>query len=456
MDLLSRIKHAWNAFSNTPEVSFTYRESGNSVKPDRVRYTRGNERSLVTAIYNRIALDVSALDFLHVQLDEHGQYKETIDSPLNQCLTLSANLDQTGTAFIHDVVSSMLDEGQVALVPIDIVGEPIVDPTQGTTDILSIRTGKIIEWYPSQVLVECYNERTGKKQRILRHKNSVAIIENPFYAIMNESNSTLQRLIRKLNILDALDEKSNSGKLDLIIQLPYTIRSETKLDQANKRKKMLEDQLSGSKYGIAYIDSTEHITQLNRAVENNLLPQIQYLQGLLFSQLGITQGILDGSADEATKANYYARIIEPIASAIVDECKRKFISRTAITQGKSIMYFRDPFKLVAASQISEIADKFTRNEILSPNEIRQIIGRKPSDDPAAGELRNRNINQNSAGMMPDPYQQPYVAPEEDPEAAYDETDEEDMTPEEYKAQLISEMQNILQELAAIENETQVE
>lgn len=386
----SRIKSAWNAFLNrdptyrTPDYGIGY-----SYRPDRPRLSRGNERSIVTSVYNRIALDVSALDIKHCVLDENKRFVSVKDTGLNTCLTLEANIDQTNRAFIQDVVMSLLDEGSVAIVPVDTSTDPTIT---GSYDILSMRTGKIIEWKPSHVRVRVYNDRTGKKEDILLPKKSVAIIENPLYAVINEPNSTMQRLIRKLNLLDSIDEQSGSGKLDLIIQLPYVIKTEARRQQAENRRKDIEMQLSGSKYGIAYTDGTERITQLNRPVENNLMKQIEYLTSMLYSQLGITQSILDGTADEQTMLNYYTRTIEPIISAIVDEMKRKFLTKTARTQDQSIEFFRDLFKLVPVNSIAEIADKFTRNEILTANEVRQIIGMKPSTDPKADKLWNSNIS----------------------------------------------------------------
>lgn len=387
----SRLKHAWNAFLNKDSTSF-YRDIGisHSYRPDRPRLTRGNERSIVTSVYNRIALDAAAINVQHVRLDENNRFLSVIESGLNGCLTVEANLDQTGRAFIQDIVMSMLDEGSVAIVPVDTTFNPEIT---GSYDILSMRTGKISEWYPSHVKVRVYNEKTGLKEDIMMSKNMVGIVENPLYAVINEPNSTMQRLVRKLNLLDVVDEQSSSGKLDLIIQLPYVIKTEARRQQAEKRRKDIEDQLAGSKYGIAYTDGTEHITQLNRSVENNLMKQIEYLTSMLYSQLGITQSILDGTADDKTMLNYYNRTIEPILSAIVDEMKRKFLTKTARSQLQSISFFRDPFKLVPVNEISEIADKFTRNEIMTSNEIRQIIGMKPSDDPKADELRNKNLSE---------------------------------------------------------------
>ena len=387
----SRIKHAWNAFMNNRDpTNYSNTGTGYTYRPDRVRFTRGNERSIVTSIYNRMALDVSAINIQHCKLDENDRFVSKVNSRLNECLNLEANYDQTGRAFIQDVVMSMLDEGCVAIVPIDTTFDPKIT---GSYDILSMRTGKILEWYPDRIRVRVYNDKTGIKEEIVVPKKTVAIIENPLFAIINEPNSTMQRLIRKLNLLDYIDEQSGSGKLDLIIQLPYVIKSEARRQQAEMRRKDIETQLSGSKYGIAYTDGTERITQLNRPVENNLMKQIEYLTSMLYSQLGITQSILDGTADEQTMLNYYNRTIEPIVSAIVDEMKRKFLTKTARTQMQSIMFFRDPFKLVPVNNIAEIADKFTRNEIMSSNEIRQIIGKKPSDDPKADKLVNSNISQ---------------------------------------------------------------
>ena len=386
----SRLKHAWNAFLNRdPTNTFS---SGMSYyyRPDRPRFTRGNERSIVTSVYNRIALDVSAISIQHVRLDDNNRFKEVIDSGLNNCLNLDANIDQTGRAFIQDIVMSMLDEGCVAIVPVETDISP--DKTE-SYKICSMRTGKILEWFSDKVKVQVYNEKTCKKEDIIVPKRTVAIIENPLYAVINEPNSTMQRLIRKLSLLDVTDEQTASGKLDLIIQLPYVIKTPARRQQAEERRKDIEMQLAGSKYGIAYTDGTERITQLNRSVENNLMKQIEYLTSMLYSQLGITQSILDGTADEQTMLNYHSRTIEPIISAIVDEMKRKFLTKTARSQNQSILFFRDPFKLVPVNNIAEIADKFTRNEIMTSNEIRQIIGMKPSDDPKADQLVNSNITQ---------------------------------------------------------------
>ena len=389
MTLGSRLKHAWNAFTAREEFkprwdigpSYSYR-------PDRPIFSRGNERSIITSVYNRIALDVAAITIQHVRLDDEGRFTSVMNSSLNDCLSLEANLDQTGRAFIQDVVQSMLDEGCVAIVPVD----TDLDPQNGSYKIETMRTGKILEWYPQYVKVRVYNEQTGKKEDIVVPKSTVAIVENPFYAVMNEPNSTMQRLIRKLNILDAIDEQSGSGKLNLIIQLPYVIKTEARRQQAEKRRKDIEEQLSGSKYGVAYTDGTEHVVQLNRPVDNNLMSQIEYLTSMLFSQLGLTQGILDGSADDKTMLNYLTRTVEPILSAIVDEMKRKFLTKTARSQKQSIMFFRDPFKLVPVGEVAEIADKMTRNEVMTSNEIRQKIGMTPSKDPNADKLRNSNLS----------------------------------------------------------------
>ncbi len=387
----SRLRHAWNAFRNRdPTEQFKDIGAGYYYRPDRVRLTRGNERSIVTSIYNRIAIDVASIDIKHCRLDDNDRFVSEIDSNLNSCLTLEANIDQTARAFRQDIVMSMFDEGCVAIVPVDTTLNP---NKTNSYDILSMRTGKILEWYPQHVKVRVYNEKTGKKEDITVPKSTVGIIENPLYSIINEPNSTMQRLIRKLSLLDITDEQTASGKLDLIIQLPYVIKTEARRQQAENRRKDIEMQLASSKYGIAYTDGTEHITQLNRSVENNLLKQIESLTSTLYSQLGITQAILDGTADEKTMLNYNNRTIEPIVSAIVDEMKRKFLTKTARSQKQTILFFRDPFKLVPVNDIAEIADKFTRNEITTSNEIRQIIGLKPSDDPKADQLINSNIRQ---------------------------------------------------------------
>ena len=404
MGLTNRLQHAWNAFMNKDPTEYVYHDYGGigyGRRPDRIRLTRGNDRSIITSVFNRIALDVAAVDLRHCRLDEDGRYSEDIDSGLNNCLTLEANLDQTARALIQDCVLSMFDEGCVALVPVDTTKDPLFTDSY---DILTMRTGSILEWKPSHVKVRVYNERTGKKEDITVPKRTVSIIENPLYAIVNEPNSTAQRLMRKLSLLDVTDEQTASGKLDLIIQLPYIVKTEARRTQANKRREDIERQLTGSKYGIAYTDGTEKITQLNRPVENNLMSQVEYLTNQLFSQLGITQSILDGTADEKTMLNYYNRSIEPIVSAIVDEMKRKFLSKTARSQKQSIKAFRDPFRLVPVNDIAEIADKFTRNEIMTSNEVRQIIGMKPSDDPKADELINSNISQPENNQPVDEYE----------------------------------------------------
>lgn len=392
----SRFKDAFNAFfSRDPTV--IYRDIGPSYsyRPDRPRLSRGNEKSIVTAVYNKIALDVASINFQHCRVDENGRFVAEINSGLNECLNLSANIDQTGRAFIQDVVLSMFDEGVVAIVPVDTTLNPKLTDSY---DILSLRTGKIIQWYPNHVKVHIYNDRTGKKEDLLLAKSDVGIVENPFFAVMNEPNSTAQRLIRKLALLDASDEQTASGKLDLIIQLPYVIKSDARKKQAEERRKDIEMQLAGSKYGIAYTDGTEKITQLNRTLENNLMKQIEYLRDMFYSQLCINQSIMDGTADDKTMLNYNNRVVEVIVSAIANEMKRKFLSKTARSQKQTISYFRDPFKLVPVNDIAEIADKFTRNEIMTSNEIRQVIGMKPADDPKADELRNSNLNHPDEGM----------------------------------------------------------
>ena len=401
MGITDRLQHAWNAFLDNDRRR-PYQDMGyfSYNKPDRVRFTRGNERSIVTSVYNRLALDVAAIAIKHVKLDENGRYTEEINSGLQNCLNVEANIDQTGRAFLQDVVMSMLDEGCVAIVPVDTTMNPMLS---GSYEINTMRTAKILEWYPAHVRVRLYNDRKGIHEELILPKANVAIIENPLYAVINEPNSTMQRLIRKLNLLDVVDEQTSSGKLDLIIQLPYVIKSEARRKQAEERRKDIEMQLSGSKYGIAYTDGTERITQLNRPAENNLMGQVEYLTNMLYSQLGLTQSILDGSADDKTMLNYYNRTIEPILAAIVDELKRKFLTKTARAQKQTIMYFRDPFKLVPVNDIAEIADKFTRNEIMTSNEIRQIVGMKPSKDPEADELRNKNLNK-SAEEMTQPVQ----------------------------------------------------
>ena len=409
LSIYSRFKNAWNAFTGNRDPTVRYQDvgAGYSYRPDRPRLSRGNERSIVTSIYNRIAMDVAALDIKHCRLDEDGRFIEELDTSLNNCLSLEANLDQTGRAFMQDVVMSMLDEGCVCIIPTDIKRSK---STGLLSDILTMRTGKIISWHPAHVRVRVYNELTGNKEDILMPKNRVCIIENPLYAVVNEPNSTMQRLIRKLNLLDFIDEQSGSGKLDLIIQLPYIIKTEARRQQAENRRKNIEAQLSGSKYGIAYTDGTERITQLNRPVENNLMKQIEYLTSMLYSQLGITQTVLDGTADEKTMLNYFNRTVEPIVAAIVDEMKRKFLSKTARSQLQSIMFFRDPFKLAPINDIAEIGDKFTRNKIMTSNEMRQKIGMKPSKDPSADKLENSNIRQ--PGETPKAAEQPNVENEE--------------------------------------------
>lgn len=395
LNLSTRLAHAWNAFTSRDPTKYIITGPGYSSRPDRPRLSRGNEKSIATSIFNRIALDVSSVNIKHCRLDKNGRYVEDIDSGLNNCLNLEANKDQTGRAFIQDVVLSMLDEGCVALVPV----ETTIDPKSSNSyQIDSMRTGKITEWYPDTVRVRLYNDRTGEKEEILLPKNQVAIIENPLYAVVNEYNSTMQRLIRKLSLLDVTDEQTASGKLDLIIQLPYVIKTEARREQVERRRKDIINQLAGSQYGIAYTDGTEKITQLNRSLENNLLKQVEYLTNMVYSQLGITQSVLDGTADEKTMLNYMNRTVEPIISAIVDELKRKFLTKTARSQLQSIVYFRDPFRLVPVNDIAEIADKFTRNEIMTSNEIRQIVGMQPSKDPKADKLVNSNISQAKQDM----------------------------------------------------------
>ena len=396
--ITERLQHAWNAFLNGEQYSYPSNVGASySYRPDRVRLTRGNERSIVTAMYNRIAMDVAAVNIKHCRLDQNDRYVETIDSKLNYALNTEANIDQTARAFIQDVVLSMFDEGVVAIVPVDTTLNPKITESY---DVVTMRTAKIVEWFPEYVRVRLYNQKTGHREDVTLPKKMVAIIENPLYSIMNEPNSTLQRLIRKLNLLDAIDEQSGAGKLDLIIQLPYTIKTEARRKQAEDRRKDIEMQLAGTKYGIAYTDATEHVTQLNRSLDNNLMKQIEYLTSMLYGQLGLTDAIFNGTADEQTQMNYYSSTIEPILSAIVNELRRKFLSRTARAQRQSIVFFRDPFKLVPVSQIADIADKFTRNEVLSSNEIRAIIGFKPIDDPRADELRNKNLNQSPDAEAP--------------------------------------------------------
>lgn len=389
--LIVRARNAWNAFMNRDPTRYDY-GFGTTFRPDRPYFTNGAEKTIVNSVYNRIALDVASIDLQHVRVDENGRFVEEMDSYLNYCLTQEANIDQTARAFLFDIALSMMDEGVVAVVPVVTDADPNIT---GGFDIQSLRTAKILEWYPEHVRVRLYNDRTGRKEELVLNKSYVAIMENPFYSVMNEPNSTMKRLIRKLSLLDSVDEQSSAGKLDMIIQLPYIIKTEARRDQAEKRRKEIEMQLAGSKYGIAYTDGTEKITQLNRPVENNLMKQVEYLNEMLYSQLGITTGIMDGTADETTMLNYNNRTIEPFISTIVDEMSRKFLTKTARTQKQRIMFFRDPFKLVPVSQLAEIADKMTRNEIMTSNEIRQIAGMKPADDPNADELRNKNLNQSN-------------------------------------------------------------
>ena len=394
MGIRDRLQHAWNAFVYNDNNYVDPQNLGglSTFKPDRVHFSRGVERSIVTSVYNRLALDVSSIAIKHVRLDENGRFKEEVDSGLQNCLNVEANIDQTGRAFLQDVVMSMLDEGCVAIVPVDTT----IDPAKsGSYEINTMRTGKILEWYPAHVRVRVYNDKKGIHEELVLPKSTVAIIENPLYAVINEPNSTMQRLIRKLNLLDVVDEQTSSGKLDLIIQLPYVIKTDARRKQAEERRKDIEMQLSGSKYGIAYTDGTERITQLNRPAENNLMKQVEYLTSMLYSQLGLTQSIMDGSADDKTMLNYYNRTVEPILAAITDEIKRKFLTKTARAQKQTVMYFRDPFKLTPVVDLAEIADKFTRNEIMTSNEIRQIVGMKPATDPSADELRNKNLNQSN-------------------------------------------------------------
>ena len=395
LNIGSRLKRAWNAFTNRdPTGGYKSVGPGYSLSPSRPRLSRGNEKSIVNAVLTRIAMDAAAIDIKHCRLDKNGRYLEDVDSPLNDCFNLSANIDQTGRAFKLDIYLSLLDEGCIALVPIDTTDNP--DDTN-SYDINSMRVCRILDWYPRHVRVLAYNDRTGEKEELVMPKSQVASIENPAYSVMNEPNSTMQRLKKKLSLLDATDEQSASGKLDLIIQLPYAVKGELRRQQAEERRKDIEDQLMNGKYGIAWTDVTEKITQLNRSVENNLMKQIEYLTNLFYSQLGVTQSVMDGTADEKTMLNYNNRTIEPLVAAVVDEVKRKFLTKTARTKGQSISYFTDPFKLVPVDNIAEIADKFTRNEIMTSNEIRQIIGMKPSDDPKADQLINSNISQPNQG-----------------------------------------------------------
>lgn len=391
MSFIDRLAHSWNAFMNKdPTYAQSYVGPSYSYRPDRPHFTRGNERSIINSVYNRIAIDASEIIIKHVRLDLNGRYIETIEDSLNLCLNLEANIDQTSRAFKQDIYQSILDEGCVAIVPVD----TDIDPKNTDSyKIETMRVGKVVEWYPRHVKVRLYNDRTGRHEDVRFPKDKVAIVENPFYSVMNEPNSTMQRLIRKLNILDVIDEQSGAGKLDLIIQLPYTIKTDARRQQADQRRKDIEQQLAGSKYGIAYTDATEHITQLNRSVDNNLMKQIEYLTTMLYSQLGLTQEIMNGTADANTMNNYYNRTIEPLVSAVVDEMKRKFLTKTARTQLQSISYFRDPFKLVSVTDLAELADKFTRNEIMTSNEFRQVVGMQPSSDPKADELRNSNLSE---------------------------------------------------------------
>lgn len=394
----NRLKHAWNAFMNkdSGRQYFNYGYSS-GYRRDRPKFSRGIDRTIISSVYNRIALDVSQITIQHVKLDDNGRYKETMDSKLNDCLTLEANIDQTSRDFIQDLVLTIFDEGCAAIVPVDTSDDIL---RTGSFDILSMRVGKIVEWFPRAVRINVYNDQTGEREEIVLPKERVAIVDNPFYCVMNESNSVVQRIIQKFRLLDAVDEYSSSGKLDLIIQLPYVIKTKAREDQAEQRRKLIENQLANSKYGIAYIDGTEHITQLNRSLENNFLTQIQYLVDLFYSQMGITSEVMNSTADEKTMLNYNTRTIEPIISAISDNMKRKFLTKTARSQGQSIMFFKDPFKLVPVSDLAEIADKMTRNEIMSSNELRQIIGMKPSSDPSADELRNKNLSQPAENKQP--------------------------------------------------------
>lgn len=393
--------HAWSAFREENRYSYNYQGLGVSYgsKPDRVHLSLGNERSIVASIYTRIAIDVASVDVRHVRLDQNGRYVEDMKTGLNYCLSVSANTDQSGRAFIMDAVMSLFDEGCVAIVPVETSESP---RNSNSYDIESLRVGRILEWYPQYVRLDIYNEKSGNHEEVTLPKKMVAIVENPFYSVMNEPNSTLRRLVYKLNLLDNVDKDASSGKLDIIVQLPYTIKSDLRKQQAEERRKSIEMQLTGSKYGIAYLDATERITQLNRPAENQLLAQIQYLSTTLYNQLGITEAIFDGTADEQAMLNYNNRVVEPVLSAITEAMDRTFITKTARTQGQAIIYIRDPFKLVPVNNIADIADKFTRNEILSSNEIRSIIGFKPVDDPRADELRNKNLNASSDQLGPNP------------------------------------------------------
>ena len=394
MELTRRIKHAFNAFMNRDPTYNYDRGPGYSFRPDRPRFSRGNERSIVTSVYNRIALDVASLTIQHCKTDADGRFMDVIDSGLNRCLNLEANIDQTGRAFVQDIAMSMMDEGCVAIVPVDTEKYPSIQQL-GSKDIYTMRTGKVVTWYPRDVRVRLYDDRDGIKKEITRPKSQVGLPENPFYAVMNEPNSTAQRLTHKLSLLDATDDHNAAGNIDLIIQLPYVVKGQNRKKLAEERRKEMEEQLTNSQYGVAYIDSSERITQLNRSLENHLMKQIEYFTEQLFSQLNITQGILDGTADEKTMQNYFTRTVEPIASAIIDEMKRKFLSKTAMSQHQTILFFRDPFRMVPVNDMAEIADKFTRNEIMTSNEIRQKVGLKPSSDPKADELRNSNISRSN-------------------------------------------------------------
>jgi len=399
MKLKDRLQHAWNAFTNRdPTYDYGYTgEHSSSYRPDRPRLSRGNERSIATSVLNRIAMDAAAINVRHAKMDQNDRFLSYVNSGLNNCLSLEANKDQTGRSFIQDVVLSLLDEGCVAIVPVD----TSISPSESNSiDILTMRTGRIKEWFPNHVIVELYNDQRGINQEIKLAKNTIGIVENPLYAVINEPNSTLQRLVRKLVLLDSVDNQNTSNKLDMIIQLPYVIKTEARRREAEKRRMDLEDQLASSKYGIGYIDGTEKVTQLNRSVENNLMGQIEYLTSMLYSQLGITTGVLDGTADEKTMLNYYNRTVEPILMAVCDEMKRKFLTKTARTQGQSVIYMRDPFKLLPINDLADIADKFTRNEILTANELRQGIGIKPSDDPKADKLQNSNMPQPAESTPP--------------------------------------------------------
>lgn len=399
-NLGGRLMHAWNAFSNR-EAVYGYPQydfgMGYSIRPDRVRLTLGSERTIVSSIYNQIAIDVSAISVVHARMDQNGRFLESVSSGLNECLSISANVDQSGRNFLQEAVMSLFDEGAIAIVPVDTTINPQVS---GGYDIRSLRTGKILDWFPDHIRVEVYNEKLGRKEEVTLPKSMVAIIENPLYLVMNEPNSTLKRLVNKINLLDSIDTQSGSGRLDLFIQLPYTIKSDARRAQAIQRTKDIELQLAGSKYGIAYVDGSEKITQLNRPAENNLLKQVEYLTGMLYNQLGLTESVFNGTADEKTMLNYYNRTVEPVLSAIVDEMRRKFLTKTARSLGQDIVFFRDPFRLVPVLELAEIADKFTRNEILSSNEVRAIIGYKPSNQPGADELRNKNLNQSEVEAPP--------------------------------------------------------